>query len=127
MKNSAANAVKHGFYSKELIIDEKDKPDFESLRENLLAQLEPSTALQGIAFEQIVSSCWRCKLAMRLEMHRLKTWFTPVVESEEADSDKIGSQRGETALQWYGASKEDLRDGVRFLRGFDLPSKNSTS
>ncbi len=114
-KNSAKNAVKHGFYSRELIIDEKDKPEFESLRESLLAQLDPSTALQGIAFEQIVSSCWRCKLAMRLEMHRLRTWFTPGVESEESDSDKTGSQRDVRALQLYGASREDLRKGVNLL------------
>ena len=114
-EESAKNAVKHGFYSRELIIDEKDKPEFESLRESLLAQLDPSTALQGIAFEQIVSSCWRCKLAMRLEMHRLRTWFTPGVESEESDSDKTGSQPDVRALQLYGASREDLRKGVNLL------------
>jgi hypothetical protein len=65
------NALKHGFYSRELTVSEPDKRDFETLRESLLVQLKPRSALQRIGFEQIITCCWRCKLAIRLEMQRV--------------------------------------------------------
>ena len=58
------------------MVSESDRQDFETLRKSLLLQLAPRSALQDIGFEQIVTCCWRCKLAIRLEMHRLKLHFT---------------------------------------------------
>src|SRR5713226_2111947 len=66
------NALKHGFYAHELTVSEADKRDFEILRESLWAQLAPRSALQDVGFEQIVTCCWRCKLAIRMEMLGLK-------------------------------------------------------
>src|ERR1035441_4386181 len=64
---SRSNALKHGVYSKELLVSEADNPEFEEMRAGLKAELKPSTMLQGLAFDYIVVCHWRCKLALRLE------------------------------------------------------------
>ena len=107
------NALKHGFYSRELTVSEPDKQDFETLRESLLLQLAPRSALQDIGFEQIVTCCWRCKLAIRLEMHRLKVHFTA---NDESTSNETAPQRDARETQWYGASRQDLKNGIRVLQ-----------
>jgi hypothetical protein len=110
-RNSSSNSLKHGFYSRELRVSDSDKPEFEILRKKLLAQLAPGSPLQDIAADQIVASCWRNKMAMRLEMHQLKGHFP----ADESTSDKTDSQRDARETQWYGASREDLRNGIRIL------------
>src|SRR6266567_1668927 len=107
------NALKHGFYAHELTVSEADKRDFEMLRESLRVQLAPRSALQDIGFEQIVTCCWRCKLAIRLEMHRRKVHFTA---NDESTSNETGPQRDIRETQWYGASPADLRNGIRVLK-----------
>jgi hypothetical protein len=69
--------------------------------------------LQTIAFEQIVSSSWRCKLAIRLEMHRLKSQFRT---EEERLSDKPGKVRDIREIRWYGASPDDLNVAIKILQ-----------
>lgn len=107
------NALKHGFYSRELAVSEPDKRDFETLRESLMVQLAPRSALQHIGFEQIVTCCWRCKLAIRLEMRRLEVHFTT---NDESTSNETAPQRDVRETQWYGASRQDLKNGIRILQ-----------
>jgi hypothetical protein len=112
-RSMSLNALMHGFYSRELTVSEPDKRDFEILRESLLVQLAPRSALQHIGFEQIVTCCWRCKLAIRLEMHRLKVHFTA---NDESVSTETAPQRDVRETQWYGASRQDLKNGIRILQ-----------
>lgn len=117
-KRTSSNALKHGFYSRELKILDEDKEEFESIRVALKDQLLPSTALQMIAYEQILSACWRCKLAIRLEMRRVWAHLEnrKVGSNEnEGESAKNGPQSDEPALQWYGASVQDLNRGIKML------------
>jgi hypothetical protein len=69
--------------------------------------------LQHIGFEQIVTCCWRCKLAIRLEMDRLRVYVTA---THEPTSNETAPQRDVRETQWYGASREDLRNGIRILK-----------
>jgi hypothetical protein len=107
------NALKHGFYSRELTVSEPDKREFETLRESLRVQLAPHSALQLIGFEQIVTCCWRCKLAIRLEMHRLEVHFKA---DDESTSNETAPQRDVRETQWYGTNGAALRNGIRILQ-----------
>ena len=110
--NVRHNAVTHGLFARELVVSPEDKPDFESLRDNLLRQLAPQTPLQDVAVEKVISSCWRCKLATRLEMHHLKAHLTTADQDLPDDSEE---PRDERVLQWFGASYQDLMRGKRLL------------
>src|ERR1017187_7767577 len=107
------NALKHGFYAHELTVSEADERDFEILRESLRAQLAPRTAVQDVGFEQIVTCCWRCKLAIRMEMSGLKAHF---VARDASPSNDNAPPRDVRETHWYGASYGDLRNGLRILK-----------
>jgi hypothetical protein len=107
------NALKHGFYAHELTVSEADERDFEILRESLRAQLAPSTAVQDVGFEQIVTCCWRCKLAIRMEMRGLKAHF---VARDASLSNDNAPPRDVRETYWYAASYGDLRNGIRILK-----------
>jgi hypothetical protein len=109
-RHSARNAVKHGFFSRELSLDDKERPEFEALRRALCEQFAPTTSLKQIAFERIVCSCWRCKLAIRVEMERLRVHFShkECVETGDGALVKLPSQ-------FYGIGSGELRVAKRFL------------
>jgi hypothetical protein len=110
-RRSSLNALELGFYSRDLKISDEDRPAFDAILNNLLLELEPSTTLQTIAVHQIRACYWRTELALELELHRLQVFFAPA----ESSSDEVDCQRDHRDLQWYGASKADLRAGVRLL------------
>ena len=112
-KNAAASALKHGVYARELRVSDADKEEFESLCDDLLAQLTPRTPLQTVAFEQIVFSRWRCKLAIRFEMNQIEVQSNTTQKLDEHKDEERADAR---ELQWYGASPEDLNCGIRLLK-----------
>ena len=108
------NAKTHGIFAKELLIPDKDKPQFEVLRSSLGEQLKPASVLQQIAFEKILASCWRYKLATRLEMKRLDSQLAstedtprPEPQSQTAAQDPMSN--------WYASSAADLRKAKKLL------------
>lgn len=111
-RRSRLNALKHGFYSRELRISEADLADFESLQSSLARQFAPASSLQAVAFEQVVVACWRCKLALRHEASSLDAQFganaEPSPEPETPGANAVMSG-------WYAAGRGSLRDGLRFL------------
>jgi len=114
--NSRRNAVKHGFFSRELILSNSEKAEFETLRCDLRSQLQPTTALQLIALEEVGCCCWRCKLAARLEMRQLTALFD-VPANEEPQSE--GSIPSTAMTRWFGSGRRELNDGIRILQAFD--------
>ena len=74
-RRSKRNATKHGILSCELLIDEMEKLEFETLRSSLRDQLSPDTTLQDVGFGRILTSIWKSKLALRLEAKQLKVTF----------------------------------------------------
>jgi len=109
---SRSNALKRGFYSKELLVSDADTPEFQEMRASLKAQLKPDTALQWLAFDYFVFCSWHGKLAARLQ-HRqiarqLENGQRENAQGEAPDADPV--IRG-----WYGTSKENIRAGIRFL------------
>jgi hypothetical protein len=109
---SKRNALKHGFYSRELLVTKNEGPELRALRLNLLRQLAPTTPLQHIGFEHVVTCCWRCKLALRLEARLLESLLAgqnceALVESTDNENP--------TMRQWWGASPRSLQEGIRYL------------
>jgi len=75
-EHSKLNARTHGIFAKELLIPDKDKPQFEVLQSSLRAQLKPASTLQHIAVEKILAACWRYKLATRLRDEAFRQPFS---------------------------------------------------
>ena len=78
---SAQNALRHGLYSQEIIIDsphlKEDKEEYDSLLASFIEELQPQTAFQQCLVLRIVNCFWRSRRAIRAESaeinHQLDT------------------------------------------------------
>lgn len=110
-KNVSLNALKHGFYAKDLIIRDENKAEIQELERKLLAQLKPKTALQELAFKDIVYCAWHCELAAQLDTRRVNSvLFTPDEKKSSPDPGRNPAIDG-----WFTASPEQVRKGTRIL------------
>ncbi len=109
---SRSNALKHGLYCKELLVSEADKPEFEEMRAGLEADLQPSTTLQGLAFDYIVVCHWRCKLALRLE----RSQFARQFQDEQPENERGEAPDVDPVIErWFGSRPADVRGGISAL------------
>jgi hypothetical protein len=109
---SRSNALKHGLYSKELLVSEADTPEFEEMRVGLKEELKPSTMLQRLAFDYSVVCHWRVKLALRLE-HRQ---FVHQFHDEQPQNERGEAPDVNPVIErWYASSPADIRLGISSL------------
>jgi hypothetical protein len=109
------NALTHGFFAKELVLDDEEKQELETIRETLHPQLSPDTVLQEVGFAQVLACIGRCKLAFRQEMRRVRPML-----------DDGSTQRGQRELaetpmartEWYLSGRQGLLEGMRLLETF---------
>jgi hypothetical protein len=109
---SRKNALKHGIYSKELLVSEADRPEYEEMLSGLKAKLKPGTTLQELAFDYCVCCFWRCKLALRLEHSQFASLFQDKPpETKQGETPEVIP----VVEQWYGCSRSDTKAGIRGL------------
>ena len=68
----SSNAIKHGLFSKNLILADEDPLDYQSLLAQLHTELSPSGVLEQILIERIAISLWRQKRLIRAETAYIK-------------------------------------------------------
>jgi hypothetical protein len=61
------NAVSHGFFSKEILIEGENRAEMETVRESFFAEFKPEGELETVLVELIISSSWRLKRVLRSE------------------------------------------------------------
>src|SRR5580692_9729146 len=110
--NSRRNAVKHGFFSEELVFTDIEKAEFQALHRSLQSQLKPKTALQRIALEEIACCTWRCKLATRKEMQHLRALLDIPRDGEPQPEEPRPSV---ARTKWFGSGRRELNEGIRIL------------
>ena len=118
------NAVKGGFYAKELMVKEDEKPAFEAARTALQQQFRPSTPMQQIGFERIVCCTWRIRLATRMEARRLNFQFDL---QDHQDGLAQSTDEEMESPQWYGSGRADLQAASKSLLELRKVIKSSGS
>ena len=64
----ALNATKHGLLSREVLLPEEDEAALVQLGQRLRAQLQPIGELEILLVDRIVSSAWRLRRALAVEV-----------------------------------------------------------
>ena len=64
---TSQNAIKHGFSASQAVITDEDPRDYCLHRDQLLAELAPSTPLESMLAERLITLSWRLKRASRLQ------------------------------------------------------------
>jgi hypothetical protein len=111
MKANGDNARKHGFFSREIAIPESEQAEYGELKTQLLEQLRPQNPLQRIAADQVVYCAWQCRRAARAE----STFWARAVQPAIAPETESPTSAPQVMDGWYGASKQALRQAIRFL------------
>ena len=63
----AHNAVRHGLTAKHLVVRDDEREEFESLRDQLLAEHDPQGPTESIIFDQLLHAAWNLQRFSRLE------------------------------------------------------------
>jgi hypothetical protein len=111
-KANRRNPLKDGLFAREFIFTEQEKIEFQGVRRVFRAQLQPTTALQEIGLDGIVSGWWRCKLALRREMRRLS-----LLDKNDQEVQPEGTISPNSPTKWYATGPKELNDATRWLGG----------
>jgi hypothetical protein len=69
----ANNALKHGVFSKSLILSDEDPDEYKSLLDQLLLELHPSGLLEQTLVERIALTLWRQRRLVRAETANIES------------------------------------------------------
>jgi hypothetical protein len=121
---SRLNALKHGFWSRDLVNPNIDGTelveDFDRLLDALIDDLKPVGAVEELLVEEVAASCWRLRRSLRFEDRA--TWWDEENLRRDAkrDDDDDGIPSGFTALLGRPSGKEVRRKRLRTLNRYDL-------
>lgn len=89
----ATNAIKHGIFSKDIIICTKDykenKKEYKELLENLISDFKPNGQMEHFLAEKIAIDIWRMKRVSRFETSSIQRSFYNVIDSYFSKNKKI--------------------------------------
>ncbi len=61
------NALKHGLFSKEVLMDGEDENELLTITNNFQTEFQPETEMEKVLMDRIVANVWRLKRAMQME------------------------------------------------------------
>ena len=109
---ASGNSAKHSLFARKLFLDDEERERFEEFRSAIYQQLSPSTTLQQIKCEHIVTSAWNLESAYQFEMQQWKTMRKEDV-AEDVQCESTGKKY--FLSQWYLAGNADLQKEIKFL------------
>lgn len=132
MAVSSKNAIKHGLRAVEIVIPGEDPSEFDTFRQDLLADLSPVGQMELMFADRIIGSFWKLRRSGRMEnelyiallnpdysektVAREKPYEFKVTCTREDDSAYVGSH--------YSVSKAD---GVKDLLKEPKPDESNSS
>jgi len=66
-RSSSRNAIKHGFFARDLVIPGEDPQELSELKTSLLKRLNPRDALELTMVDQIVADLWKLRRVRKAE------------------------------------------------------------
>ena len=97
---ASKNAVRHGLLSANVLLGDESREEFEQFRQRLLLTLAPEGELEFMLADRVVTSGWRLKRAVRIEMQMM-----------ENDVAKRRQQRAEFGDFDFGSKKSPITLG----------------
>src|SRR6516225_6832858 len=80
-KRSSRNSTRHGLFARDLYIPEELRPEFDTLRADLLRDLCPGSSIEFVLFNQILSASWKLFRCDRAEAQLDTLVSTPGLEA----------------------------------------------
>lgn len=133
----ATNAIKHGIFTKDLILlsesERENISDYEELLYNLVDSLGPCNQIESLLVEKIAVDFWRLRRTIRFEAgsiaERIQSLFEEFYSGGNKDNNKIDKEVHETerCLEWNLAyiqclSKKEVTFDQPKWQGRDISS-----
>ena len=93
------NAVRHGLTAKHLVIRDDEREEFESLRADLLTELDPQGAVETLTFNELLHAAWNLHRFRRLEAESTAAIDDPIF-------DRLGRCQTRAQRAYYRALQE---------------------
>ena len=75
------NPVKHGLLARQTVINSENQADFDLYRDQILAELNPTSPMESMLAERVVNLSWRLKRASRIQNLTIDALSTPDTSS----------------------------------------------
>ncbi len=118
----AQNALKHGFWSQEVVINGEDAEEFALFRAGLLQELAPAGLMELILAERIVSLSWRLGRAERMQItafEKVDQKDEPKLVISQEDASWILAKAVERGISFAHPNPEGLKFGRKAVKDFD--------
>ena len=116
------NALKHGLTSQRLVVRPDEEEEFAALRDSLAAEIEPETALEAVAFDELLHAAWNLRRFRRLEAEASQGTLEDLKNPDtSALLDRLGRYQAR-AQRAYSRALAELRSlqTNRCLRGASM-------
>lgn len=81
--NSREDGTRQYIFSSEILIDGEKSTDLEEVRNKLVKELKPSTEIESLIVDRIISGVWRLKRCLRIESQTLEYNTSCIQEYEQ--------------------------------------------
>jgi hypothetical protein len=105
---SAANALKHGFTARELVVREQDRDEFNALSARLSAELAPEGAVEDLLFRGILRAAWN--------IHRIPLIAAELAAQPDDGAEGANAAQFESLQRHLGTSESRLHRNLNALR-----------
>jgi hypothetical protein len=115
----ASNAIKHGIFTKDLIITsilgKEDESEYHEMLSNLINCLSPQNQMESLLVEKIALDFWRLRRVIRFETgsigHYLETLFTEFYSLGRKNNTYMDQEiaRNKQSIDWNNAYIECLK------------------
>jgi hypothetical protein len=125
---SSRNAITHGVFCEDLLLESEDLMALETLREDVAHQMQPRNAVEAELVEQYLSAAWRLKRLRRAELYayndqaqaikdRLQEWDEkhPETKPDSTQHEQPGS--GWVMLELLESEDHTLEKLARYEQG----------
>lgn len=120
------NAIKHGIFTKDLIISsgvgQENKEEYYEVLNNLVSCLSPQNQMESLLVEKIAIDFWRLKRVIRFESGSISKYLEEIFENfyspyNKKDSNKIDEEMKskKSAIKWNSSYLKHLqKEAVTF-------------
>ena len=106
-ERSSQNAVIHGLTAKRTVIHDDEQAQYDLIRETLLEQIDPGSAVEVITFNELLHSAWNLHRIQQLEERIFSSCDNPFADEEITKQlERLGRYQAAHRRSYYRALKE---------------------
>jgi len=115
----AQNATRHGLTAKNLVVRDDEREEFEAFHADLLAEIDPTGAVEMITFNDLLHAAWNLQRFRRLEAETSLGTIDDLTDPQTAAAvDRLARYQARAQRAYYRALQEVKRLQTNRVLGY---------